>query len=79
MAPWGLVLIRSPRTSVSEVPTALPAQPRTTPAQLWERFTIYLTLYLTLWITHTKNPKHLRGRQKREREREGEKKKKKLY
>ncbi|XP_074419139.1 UDP-glucose 4-epimerase isoform X4 [Larus michahellis] len=80
-APWGLTLIRSPRTSLTEVLTALPARPRMTPVQLWERFMIYLTLYLTLWNTRTKNPKHLQGRQKQRKRGEGEKKKKqkKLY
>lgn len=50
-----------------EVPPARLAQPRMTPAQLWERFTIYFTLFLTLWNTHTKTPKHVQGRQKRRR------------
>ncbi|KAM6335163.1 UDP-glucose 4-epimerase isoform 3-T3 [Alca torda] len=75
-APWGLVLMRSPRTSLREVLMVLPARPRMTPAQLWERFMIYLTLYLTLWNTRTKTPKHLQGRQK---QRKRKKKKKKLY
>lgn len=51
---------------------AHPAWPQMMPAQLRERFTIYLTLSLTPWNTHTKTPKHLQGRRKR-----GEKEEKK--